>query len=160
MVKEDKGEEAVDVRAHCQVEELGALTPRGITVMPDTPTEAVNAWNRGTLVTLLLVRKDGICEARVSNGEVDFLACAKKFDRVGGLLCGMTTHQMSGRDSKMRNVLKMTLPHQGGVFVIPVATSNRTVKCPNMFSSLILPQASLPYDMFNKGWDATLEVSY
>ena len=63
MVKGDKGEEAVDVRAHCQVEELGALTPRGITVMPDMPTEAVNAWNRGTLVTLLLVRKDGICEA-------------------------------------------------------------------------------------------------
>ena len=100
--------------------------------------------------------KDEICGARVGDREVDFLACAKKLDRVGGLSCGMTTHKTGGNDSKKRNVLKMTPPHQGGVFVIPVAASNSTVKRPKMFSSPILPQASLPYDVFNKGWDATL----
>ena len=84
MVEEDKGEEAVDLGARRQVEESGALTPRGATVMLDTPTEGVNAWNRDTLVTLLLVTKDEICGARVGNGEVDFLTCAKKLDRVGG----------------------------------------------------------------------------
>ena len=63
MVEEDEGEEAVDVGARHQVEESGALTPRGVTVMPDTPTEAVNACNRDTLVTLLLVTKDEICGA-------------------------------------------------------------------------------------------------
>ncbi len=70
----------------------------------------------------------------------------------------MTTHQTGGKDSKKRNVLKMTLPHQGGGVIIPMAASNSTVKRPNMFSSPILPQVSLPYDMFNKGWDATLST--
>jgi hypothetical protein len=68
----------------------------------------------------------------------------------------MTTHQTGGKDSKKRNSLKMTLPQQGGVFVIPVGASNSSIKRPKMFSSPILPQASLPYDVFNKGWDATL----
>jgi hypothetical protein len=158
MVEEDKGEEAVDVGACLQVEESGALTPRGVTVMPDMPMEAVNAWNCDTLVTLLFVTKDEICGAGVGDGEVDFLGCAKKLDRIGGSLCGMTIHQMDGKDSKKRNILKMTLSHQGGVFVIPVATSNSTVKRPKMFSSPILPQASLPYNVFNKGWDATLST--
>jgi hypothetical protein len=158
MVEEDKGEEAIDVGACRQVEESDALTPRGATVMPDTPTEAVNAWNHDMLVTLLLVTNDKICGARVGDGEVDFLVCAKKLDRVGGSSCGMMTHQTGGKDSKKRNVLKMTLPHQGGVFVISVAASNSTVKCPNMFSSPILPQASLPYNVFNKGWNATLST--
>ena len=84
--------------------------------MPDAPTEAMNAWNRDTLVTLLVVTKAEICRARVGNREVDFLACAKKVDRVGGSSCGMTTHQTGGKDSKKRNVLKMTLPQQGGGF--------------------------------------------
>ena len=144
--------------AHRQVEESGALTMRGITVMPNAPTEAVNAWNPDTLVTLLLMTKDEICEARLGDGEVDFLVCAKKLDQVGGLSCRMSTHQTGGKDSKKRNVLKMTLPPQGGVFVIPVVASNSTVKCPKMFSSPILPQASLPYNVFNKGWDATLST--
>ena len=43
MVEEDEGEEAVDLGARRQIEESGALTLRGVTVMPDTPTEAVNA---------------------------------------------------------------------------------------------------------------------
>jgi hypothetical protein len=63
MVKEDEGEEAVDLVARRQVEESGVLTPRGVTGMPDTPTEAVNVWNHDTLVTLLLVTKDEICGA-------------------------------------------------------------------------------------------------
>ena len=111
MVEEDEGEEAADLGARRQVEESGALTPRGIAAMPAMPTEAMNAWNRDTLVTLLLVTKDEICGARVGNSEVDFLACAKKLDRVGGSSCGIITHQTGGKDSKKRNVLKMTLPH-------------------------------------------------
>ena len=40
----------------------------------------------------------------------------------------MTTHQTGGKDSKKRNVLKITLPQEGGgVFVIPVAPSNSSV---------------------------------
>ena len=47
-------------------------------------------------------------------------------------------------------------PLPGGGVVIPVAASNSTVKRPTMFSTPILPQASLPYNVFNKGWDAML----
>ena len=39
-----------------------------------------------------------------------------------------------------------------------MTASNSTVKSPKMFSSPILPQASLPYDVFNKGWDVTLSI--
>ena len=72
MVEEDKGEPSADSGAP-QGEDTGVSTPRGVTVMPDTPMEAVNAWNREKLVTLMLVTKSGICGARVGDGEVDFL---------------------------------------------------------------------------------------
>jgi hypothetical protein len=85
-------------------------------------------WNHDTLVTLLLVTKDEICGAQVGDREVDFLACAKKLDRVGGSSCGMTTHQTGGKDSKKQNVLKMTLPHQGFFLLFewrpPIVLSN------------------------------------
>jgi len=63
---------------------------------------------------------------------------------------------MGGKDSKKQNVLKVTLPQEGGVFVIPVAPSNSLVKRPKIFSSPILPQAALPYGVLNRGWDSTL----
>jgi hypothetical protein len=40
MVEEDKGEPTTDSGARQQGEDTGASTPRGVTVMPDTPTEA------------------------------------------------------------------------------------------------------------------------
>ncbi len=54
--------------------------------MPDTPTEAVTAWNMEALVALVVVSKGEICGARVSDGEVDFLACAGTVDCPGGTL--------------------------------------------------------------------------
>ena len=119
-LRRTRGGGDTDPQGQRQGEEPGTLTPRGVSVMPDTPTEVVNAWNRATLVMLMLVTKEGICGARVGDGEVDFLACAKEVDRIGGSSCEMATHQMGGKDSKKRNVLKMTLPPQGGGFVIPV----------------------------------------
>jgi hypothetical protein len=139
MVKEDEGEEAVDLGACHQVEESGALTPRGVTVMPDAPTEAVNAWNRETLVTLLLVTKDEICGAQVGDGEVDFLAYVKKLDWVGGSSCGMTTHQTGGKDPKKQSVLKMTLPYQGGGLLFqwrPPTVLSSAPRCFLVLSSL------------------------
>ena len=100
MVEEDKGEPSADSGACQQGGDTGASTPRGVTVMPDMPTEAVNAWNQEKLVTLMLVTKSGICGARVGNGEVDFLACGKAVDWEGGSSCGMTTHQTRGKDPK------------------------------------------------------------
>jgi hypothetical protein len=152
MIEEDEGEPSADSGAP-QGEDTGASTPRGVTVMPDTPTEAVNAWNRKKPVRLMLVMKSGICGAWVGNGEVDFLACGKAVDREGGSSCGMTTHQTGGKDSKKQNVLKISLPQEGGVFVIPVAPSNSSVTSPKIFSSPVLTQARLLYD---KGWDAML----
>jgi hypothetical protein len=52
--------------------------------MPDTPTEAVTAWNLEALVALVAVSKSEICGARVGNGEVDFLTCAGPVDWPGG----------------------------------------------------------------------------
>ena len=95
MVDEEEGE--TPAGAARESEESGTSTLKGVTVMPDTPTEAVNAWNCKTLVTLMLVMKSGICGARVGDGEVDFLACALAVDREGGSSCGMTTHQTGGK---------------------------------------------------------------
>jgi hypothetical protein len=69
------------------VEASGALTLKGVSVMPDTPMEALTAWNLETLVCLVMVSKSEICGARVGNGEVDFLACAGPVDWPGGTSC-------------------------------------------------------------------------
>ncbi len=151
MVDEDEGEGAINLRARRQVDESGTLTPRGVTVMPDTPTEAVNAWYRETLVTLMVITKAEICGARVGDGEVDFLACAKVVDRVRGLSCGMTTHQTGGKDSKKRNVLKMTLPQQGGVFVILVGATNSSIKRPKVFFKSYPPSSKSPLQCVQQG---------
>ena len=108
-------------------------------------------------VSLLLVCNLEICGARVSDGEIDFLACAGALDRVGGTSCGWTTHETGGKDSRGRKVLKMELPDQGGkAFVIPVKSSGSTVKRPKVFSRPILVQADLPYNVLDEGWDGAL----
>ncbi len=81
---ESKEGKSADPEAHQQEERSGALTPKGVTVMPDTPTEAVTAWNLEALVALVAVSKSEICGARVGNGEVDFLTCAGPVDWPGG----------------------------------------------------------------------------
>ena len=86
MVDVDKGETSTDSGACRQGQDSGTSTPKGVMVMPDMPTEAVNAWNHETLVTRMLITKPGICGARVGDGVVDFLACAKAVDREGGCL--------------------------------------------------------------------------
>ncbi len=80
----------------------------------DTPKATVDAWNLSDRVALLLLSKDEICAARVTDGEVDFLACAGALDCPGGTSCGWTTHATGGKDAKGRLVLKMKLPEGGG----------------------------------------------
>jgi hypothetical protein len=52
----------------------GALSPKAVN--SDTPVAVVETWNSDVRVALVLVSKDEICGARVSDGEVDFHACA------------------------------------------------------------------------------------
>ncbi len=146
----------VDLEARQQHEASGALTPRGVSVMPDTPTEVVTAWNADVMGALIAVSKAEICGARVGNGEVDFLACAGPVDRPGGTSCGWATHETRGKEAKRQNVLKMSLLDQGEVFAIPVNASRSLVKRPKIFSTPVLPQDDLPYAIFNKGWDEML----
>ena len=108
-------------------------------VMPDMPTKAVNAGTCKKVVTLMLVTKSGICGAWVGYGEVDFLACRKAVDWEGGSSCGMTTHQLGGKDSKKRNVLKVTLPQEGGSLSFQLRLSivlPNTPRCFLVLSSL------------------------
>jgi hypothetical protein len=83
MIENEEGK-VVDLEACRQQEASGALTPRGVSVMPDMPTEAVTAWNADVMVALIAVSKAEICGARVGDGEVDFLACAGPVDCTGG----------------------------------------------------------------------------
>ncbi len=101
--------------------------------------------------------KDEICGAWVTDGEVDFLACAGALDRPGGTSCGWTTHATGGKDAKGCLVLKMKLPEGGGeVFAIPVKASGSAVKRQKIFSLPTLAQVDLPYDVLGEGWDETL----
>jgi hypothetical protein len=59
-------------------EEPGTLSPKAIS--PDTPAAIVVAWNVDARVALVLVSKNEICGAQVTDGEVDFLACAGDLD--------------------------------------------------------------------------------
>ena len=52
----------------------GGLSPKSVS--PDTPVAMVEAWNAVDWVQLVLVSKTKICGARVSDGEVNLLACA------------------------------------------------------------------------------------
>jgi hypothetical protein len=80
----------------------GALSPK--LVSSDTPKATVDAWNLSDRVALLLVSKDEIFAARVTDGEVDFLACAGALDCPGGTSCGWTTHATGGKDAKVEEV--------------------------------------------------------
>jgi hypothetical protein len=82
----------------------GALSPKSVS--SDTPMATVGAWNVMDRVALLLVSRDEICGAWVTDGEVDFLACAGTLDRPGGTSCGWTTHATGGKDAKWCLVLK------------------------------------------------------
>jgi hypothetical protein len=124
--------------------------------MPDTPMEVVTAWNTEALVDLVVVSGGEICGTRVSDGKVDFLVCAGPVDCPGGTSCGWATHETGGKDSKRRNVLKISLPDQGEVFAIPVNATRSLVKRPKIFLIPILPQWDLPYDVLSRGWDKTL----
>ena len=53
----------------------GALSPKSVS--SDTPKATVDAWNGADCVALLLVAKDEICGAQVTDGEVNF----KSFQR-------------------------------------------------------------------------------
>jgi hypothetical protein len=77
----------------------GALSPKSVSL--DTPKATVDAWNLSDCVALLLVLKDEICAALVTDGEVDFLACAGALDCPGGTSCGWgLPMQLEGRTQK------------------------------------------------------------
>ena len=83
------------------LEDSGALigtSPWG--VMPGTPTSTVDAWNADVGVSLIDVSKGGTCGARVSEGEVDFLACAGPTEQPGAAGYGFTMHELGGKNSR------------------------------------------------------------
>jgi hypothetical protein len=90
---------------------LGSTTPRG--VIPGTPTSTIDAWNADVGVSLVVASKGDKCGARVSEGEVNFLACTGPNECQGGSGCGFTTHELGGKDSLKRPVVKMIFPEMG-----------------------------------------------
>ena len=126
-------------------QDTGALAGPVWGVMPDTLTSTVDAWNAEVGVSLVVVSKRETCAARLVDGEVDFLACAGPLDRPGGTSCGWATHELGGKDSKRRSVIKMDLPKKGSVFAIQVKPSGSSVVRLKVFSLPILHKNQLPY---------------
>ena len=126
-------------------EDTGTLfeTPRA--VRPDTPVATVDAWNAEVGVSLVLVSKIKTCGARVSGGEVDFLACAGDNERPGSGGCGWTTHELGGRDSNKKPVVKMAFPERGDGYAILVKSSGAKIQRPKIFSLPILAKDDLPF---------------
>ncbi len=129
--------------------------PKSLALMPDTPLSTVNAWNAKVPVALVVVSKSLTCGARISDGEVDFLACAGAMERPGLGGCGWTTHELGRKASKKRRVVKMELPEQGEAFAISVKSSGGKVQRPKIFLLPILRRADLPYPETVK-WDIPL----
>ena len=123
----------------------GASPAGGSVLMPDTPVSTLDAWNAKVPVSLVLVSKTLTCGARISDGEVDFLACAGANERPGLGGCGWTTHELGGKDSKKRRVVKMDLPEQGEAFAISVKSSGGKVQRPKVFWLPLLRRADLLY---------------
>jgi len=126
-------------------EDTGALVPSPRGVMSDTPKATIDAWNVDVGVTLVAVSKRETCGARVTDGEVDFLACAGPMDRPGGTSCGWATHELGGKDSKRRTVVKMDLPEIGVAYAILVKPSGSLIQRPKVFSLPILLKDHLPF---------------
>ena len=138
------------------LEDEGALmgaSPRG--VMPGTPMSTIDAWNADVGVSLIVVSKQGTCGARVSEGDIDFLACAGATERPGAAGCGFTTHELGGKDSLKRPVVKMAFPEAGEGFAILVKSSGSVVKRLKIFSLPILAREALPYPI-TIDWDLPL----
>ena len=150
MVEGEGKDQGVDL------EDEGALmgaSPRG--VMPGTPMSTIDAWNSDVGVSLIVVSKQGTCGARVSEGDIDFLACAGATERAGAAGCGFTTHEFGGKDSLKRPVVKMAFPEAGEGFAILVKPSGSVVKRPKIFSLPILARVALPYPQ-TIDWDLPL----
>ena len=148
---EDEGKDR-----EADLEDEGALmgsSPRGL--MPGTPMSTIDAWNSDVGVSLIVVSKLGTCGARVSEGDIDFLACAGATERPGAAGCGFTTHELGGKDSLKRSVVKMAFPEAGEGFAILVKSSGSTVKRPKVFSLPILARQMLPYPL-TIDWDLPL----
>jgi hypothetical protein len=131
--------------AEIEQEDTGALVWPVRGVMPDTPTSMVDVWNAEVGVSLVVVSKLETCAARLGDGAMDFLACAGPLERPGGTSCGWATHELGGKDSKKRSVIKMDLPKKGSVFAIQVKPSGSSVVRPKVFSLPILRENQLPY---------------
>jgi hypothetical protein len=115
----------------------------------------IDAWNADVGVSLIVVSKQGTCGARVSEGDIDYLACAGATECPGALGCGFTTHELGGKDSLKRAVVKMAFPEAGEGFAILVKASGSVVKRPKIFSLPILARGALPYPI-SIDWDLPL----
>jgi hypothetical protein len=137
--------EGEERQAEEKQEDTSALVPLPQGDMSDTPKAMVDVWNVDVGVTLVAVSKRKTCGARVTDGEVDFLACAGPMDWPGGTSCGWATHEFGGKDAKKRTVLKMDLPKIGVAYAIPAKPSGSLVQQPKVFSLLILLKDHLPF---------------
>ncbi len=126
-------------------------------VIAGTPTLTIDAWNADVGVSLVVVGKGDTCGARVSAGEVNFLACMGPTERHGGTGCGFTTHELGEKDSLKCPVVKMVFPETGEGFAILVKPLGSLVKRPKVFSISILSRQSLPYPVMID-WDLPLTL--
>ncbi len=111
----------------------GALSPKLLS--SDTPKAMIDVWNAEDRLALVVVSSKLICEARFSDGEVDFLACAGSLNCPTASGCGWTTHVTGGRDSKGRPVIKMKLTEgRRRAFAITVKSLGSSVKRPKIYS--------------------------
>jgi hypothetical protein len=147
--------EGKDCKAEEKQEDTGALVPLPWGVMSDTSKAMVDTWNVDVGVTLVAVSKRKTCGARVTDGEVDFLACAGPMDRPGGTSCGWATHELGGEDAKKCTVLKMDFPEIGVTYAILVKPSRSSVQRPKVFSLPILLKDHLPFPKTIQ-WDIPL----
>ncbi len=106
-------------------------------------------------MSLIVVSRQETCGAWVTDGEVDFLACAGGMDCPGGMSCGWTTHKLGGKDAKKWTVLKMDPPERGEAFAILVKPSGSSVQRTKVFSKPVLPRSHLPYPK-TIDWDLPL----
>ena len=132
-------------RGEDEEEDTGTLIENPRAVMPDTLVATVDAWNAEVGVSLVVVSKIKTCGARVSGGDVDFLACAGDNERPGSGGCGWTTHELGGRDSNKKAVVKMVFPKRGDGYAILVKSSGGKIQRPKIFSLPILLKDDLPF---------------
>ena len=113
-------------------------TPR--TVEPDTPGSTLSAWNSGSKVGVVVIKKTSVCGARtVTEGRSDFMACA-----LSPTACTTFTHK--GRDGSGKPTVYVNFPlNDSNVFAIRIRASSQSMSM-RVFSRPLLPFSLFPVE--------------